>query len=98
VLAEGGTDAADATALVNATEALMERRLSSISRTAPAFSAVLRAYRRALLADQSALAEGLIAWIGGHHCPQEAASPVGRQDSGDGHPGRRHPPAGNRQL
>jgi hypothetical protein len=43
----------------------MERRLSAIARTAPAFSAVLRAYRRALLADQRALAEGLIARIGG---------------------------------
>jgi hypothetical protein len=72
VLAEGGTDAADATALVGATEALMERRLSAIARTAPAFSAVLRAYRRALLADQSAMAEGLIAWMGGQ--PNVAAA------------------------
>jgi hypothetical protein len=72
VLAEGRTDAADATALVGATEALMERRLSAIARTAPAFSAVLRAYRRALLADQSALAEGLIAWMGGQ--PNVAAA------------------------
>lgn len=72
VLAEGGTDAADGTALVDATEVLMERRLSSIARTAPAFSAILRAYRRALLADQSALAEGLIAWMGGQ--PNVAAA------------------------
>jgi hypothetical protein len=72
VLAEGGTDAADATALVGATEALMERRLSAIARTAPAFSAVLRAYRRALLADQNASAEGLIAWMGGQ--PNVAAA------------------------
>jgi P-loop Domain of unknown function (DUF2791) len=72
VLAEGGTDAADGTALVGATEVLMERRLSSIARTAPAFSAILRAYRRALLADQSALAEGLIAWMGGQ--PNVAAA------------------------
>jgi hypothetical protein len=72
VLADGGTDAADATALVDATEALMERRLSAIARTAPAFSAVLRAYRRALLTDQSALAEGLIAWMGGQ--PNVAAA------------------------
>ncbi len=72
ILAEGGTDAADGTALVGATEVLMERRLSSIARTAPAFSAILRAYRRALLADQSALAEGLIAWMGGQ--PNVAAA------------------------
>ena len=43
----------------------MERRLIDIARTAPAFSAVLRAYRRALLAEDTALAEGLIAWLGG---------------------------------
>lgn len=65
VLAGGGVDAGDAAALAAATEALMERRLSGIARTAPAFSAVLRAYRRALLADDPALAEGLIAWLGG---------------------------------
>jgi hypothetical protein len=43
VLAESHTEATDAAALATATEALMERRLSGIARTAPAFSAVLRA-------------------------------------------------------
>ena len=65
VLGERRVDANDAKALANTTEALMERRLASIARTAPAFSAVLRAYRRALLADDAALAEGLMAWLGG---------------------------------
>lgn len=65
VLAEGKVEAADETALAAATEALMERRLSGIARTAPAFSAALRAYRRALLAGDVALAEGLMAWLGG---------------------------------
>lgn len=65
VLAGGGVDAGDEAALAAATETLMERRLSGIARTAPAFSAVLRAYRRALLADDPALAEGLIAWLSG---------------------------------
>ena len=65
VLADGKVAAADGDALAAATEALMERRLSEIARTAPAFSAVLRAYRRALVADDAALAEGLIAWLGG---------------------------------
>jgi hypothetical protein len=65
VLAEGGTEADDAATLATATEALMERRLSGIARTAPAFSAVLRAYRRALASENTALAEGLIAWLGG---------------------------------
>ena len=72
VLAEGRIDAADGAALAAATEALMERRLAEIGRTAPAFSAVLRAYRRALLAEDTALAEGLIAWLGGQ--PNVAAA------------------------
>lgn len=65
VLAEGQIDAADGVGLAAATEALMERRLSEIARTAPAFSAVLRAYRRALVSEDTALAEGLMAWLGG---------------------------------
>lgn len=71
-LAGGEVDAGDPAALAAATEALMERRLSGIARTAPAFSAVLRAYRRALLAGDQALAEGLIAWLGGQ--PNVAAA------------------------
>lgn len=65
VLAAGQIDPADADALLVATDALVERRLAAIATTAPAFSAVLRAYRRSLLADDHALAEGLIAWLGG---------------------------------
>jgi hypothetical protein len=72
VLAEGRVRAADLAALASATEALMERRLAAIARTAPAFSAVLRAYRRALVAEDTALSEGLIAWLGGQ--PNVAAA------------------------
>ena len=72
VIAEGRVAATDAAALAAATEALMEKRLSEIARTAPAFSAVLRAYRRALIAEDAALAEGLISWLGGQ--PNVAAS------------------------
>jgi hypothetical protein len=72
VIASGNVDPGDANGLVAATDALVEQRLSTISRTAPAFSAVLRAYRRALLADEAALAEGLIAWLGGQ--PNVAAT------------------------
>jgi len=72
VLASGRIDSGDAAGLLAATDALVEQRLSGISRTAPAFSAVLRAYRRALLADDAALAEGLIAWLGGQ--PNVAAA------------------------
>ena len=72
VIAEGHVDAGDGEALAVATEALMDRRLAEVARTAPAFSAVLRAYRQALLAADDALAEGLIAWLGGQ--PNVAAS------------------------
>ena len=72
VIAEGRIDPANGEALAAATEALMERRLAEVARTAPAFSAVLRAYRQALLAADDALAEGLIAWLGGQ--PNVAAS------------------------
>jgi hypothetical protein len=72
VLAAGNVDPGDAGGLLVATDALVEQRLSAISRTSPAFSAVLRAYRRALVADDAALAEGLIAWLGGQ--PNVAAA------------------------
>jgi hypothetical protein len=72
VLAEGRVDPNQSEALAAATESLMERRLSAISGTAPAFSAILRTYRRALLAEDPALAEGLIAWLGGQ--PNVASS------------------------
>jgi hypothetical protein len=72
VIAEGRIHPADSEALADATETLMERRLVEVARTAPAFSAVLRAYRRALLDADDALAEGLIAWLGGQ--PNVAAS------------------------
>lgn len=71
-LADGRLDPADGTALVEATGRLMQQRLSGITRTAPAFAAVLRAYRRALLDDRPDLAEGLIAWLGGQ--PNVAAA------------------------
>ncbi len=65
VLGEGRLAPEDGAALVEATTRLMEQRLAGITRTAPAFSAVLRAYRRALLEERPELAEGLIAWLGG---------------------------------
>jgi P-loop Domain of unknown function (DUF2791) len=72
VLASGKVDPNDANELLAATDALVEQRLTVISRTAPAFSAVLRTFRRALVADDTALAEGLIAWLGGQ--PNVAAA------------------------
>jgi hypothetical protein len=65
VLADRAVDPADADALIAATEALMEQRLAAVTQVAPAFSATLRAYRRALEAEDHALADGLIAWLAG---------------------------------
>ena len=51
---------------------LLQRRLSEVSKEAPAFAAVLRQYRLAQTAGNSAEAEGLLAWLGGQ--PHVAAS------------------------
>ena len=72
VLAAGDVNADDADALTAATVELMERRLAEVTRTAPAFSAVLRAYLTATNAGDRATADGLIAWLGGQ--PHVAAS------------------------
>lgn len=72
VLADPGADPDDAAALLDRTEDLMEARLAGISKTAPAFSAVLRTYRRALAQGDGLLAEGLISWLAGQ--PNVAAS------------------------
>lgn len=72
VLADGSLDPDDAKALMERTEALMEAQLMTISKTAPAFSAVLRTYRRALADGDNQLAEGLISWLSGQ--PNVAAS------------------------
>jgi hypothetical protein len=72
VLADASIDANDANALLERTQALMESQLTTISKTAPAFSAVLRTYRRALAEGDNQLAEGLISWLAGQ--PNVAAS------------------------
>jgi hypothetical protein len=65
VLADGRIEAQDAEALIAATDGLMETRLAAVTKVAPAISATLRAYRRALQAENQALADGLIAWLSG---------------------------------
>ena len=65
VLAEGSLRPDEHEALLEATAGLMEKRLSAIGRTAPAFAAALRAYRRALADGETEMAEGLIAWLAG---------------------------------
>ena len=65
VLAEGKLDSSDTGALASATETLLEKRLSAISRVTPQFAAALRGYRRAQAQGDAATAEGLIAWLAG---------------------------------
>ena len=72
VLADASVDPNDAEGLLTHTDTLMEARIATISKTAPAFSAVLRTYRRALAAGDSLLADGLISWLAGQ--PNVAAS------------------------
>lgn len=72
VLSGGGIDASDEKALLRATSDLMEKRLGTISSKAPSFAAALRAYRECLAEGDTAMAEGLIAWLSGQ--PNVAAS------------------------
>jgi hypothetical protein len=72
VLSAGVIDGSDEQALLAATSELMEKRLSSISNTAPSFAAALRAYRECLAQGDAAMAEGLIAWLSGQ--PNVAAT------------------------
>ena len=65
VLAEGGVAEGAAAALLAHTTDLMERRLASVARHAPAFATALRAYRRAVAGNDRTTAEALLAWIGG---------------------------------
>ncbi|GAA4152373.1 BREX system ATP-binding protein BrxD [Actinomadura keratinilytica] len=62
----------DLQVLAEAVDELMERRLAAVARTTPAFAAALRGYRRARLAGDDAVAEALLAWIGGQ--PNVAAA------------------------
>jgi P-loop Domain of unknown function (DUF2791) len=72
VLADTSVDASNADDLLARTNALMEARMATINKTAPAFSAVLRTYRRAVNDGDAMLADGLISWLAGQ--PNVAAS------------------------
>lgn len=63
VLSRGDIDENDTAALTIATAELMEQRLGAITRQAPAFAAVLRAYLEATNAGDRAQADGLLAWL-----------------------------------
>jgi len=72
VLSSGMVDPADENALLKSTSDLMEKRLGMISSKAPSFAAALRAYRECLAQGETAMAEGLIAWLSGQ--PNVAAA------------------------
>ncbi len=72
VLADDSVDASNADDLLARTNTLMEARLATINKAAPAFSAVLRTYRRAVADGDTMLADGLISWLAGQ--PNVAAS------------------------
>lgn len=69
---DAGANGADPHEVATAADALMERRLSNVSKTAPAFAMALRGYRAAVRAGDAAQAEGLLAWLAGQ--PHVAAS------------------------
>jgi hypothetical protein len=70
VLENGRID--DPNELEKAVDALAEQRLANVARSTAAFSAALRAYRTARFNGDDAVAEGLLAWIGGQ--PNVSAS------------------------
>ncbi len=65
LLQETGGAELDESVLLARTNELMEKRLASITKIAPTFSATLRAYRSALAEGNMAEAEALLAWIAG---------------------------------
>ena len=67
-----GVPRGDETAVQQSAAALLDRRLETVSRSAPAFAAALRGYRTATLQGDTAQAEGLLGWLGGQ--PHVAAS------------------------
>ncbi|MEV5764723.1 BREX system ATP-binding protein BrxD [Micromonospora sp. NPDC052213] len=72
VLAAGEVAPDDADALDRAVAALLDQRLATVSRSAPAFAAALRGYRRATLDGDPATADAVLAWLGGQ--PHVAAA------------------------
>ncbi|MGW8526171.1 BREX system ATP-binding protein BrxD [Nocardiopsis sp. NPDC055824] len=65
VQADGEVDGDDEDALNTAVLALLERRLSEVATANPGFAAALRGYHRAQAEGEHAIAEALIAWLGG---------------------------------
>jgi hypothetical protein len=72
VLSTGKVDEDDEEALNAAVTELLERRLSEVAAANPGFAAALRGYLRAQTEGEPAIAEALIAWLGGQ--PNVAAA------------------------
>ncbi|MFG3707092.1 BREX system ATP-binding protein BrxD [Micromonospora sp. NPDC047670] len=72
VLAAGEIAPDEVDALDRAVAALLDQRLAAVSRSAPAFAAALRGYRRATLDGDPATADAVLAWLGGQ--PHVAAA------------------------
>ncbi|MEH0929074.1 BREX system ATP-binding protein BrxD [Micromonospora sp. CPCC 205558] len=72
VLAAGDVAPDDTSALDRAVEALLDQRLATVSRSAPAFAAALRGYRTVTALGDSATADAVLAWLGGQ--PHVAAA------------------------
>jgi hypothetical protein len=65
VLSSSPAAKASAEELLRRTTELLEQRLAPVSRVAPAFALALRGYRAAVAENNTPLADGLLAWIGG---------------------------------
>lgn len=78
VLAEGGTSANDPEQLLERSNALMEKRLAMVTRSAPMFAVALRGYHNALAAGNTALADSVASWLAGQ--PNVAAA--GKRQAG----------------
>jgi hypothetical protein len=72
VLAEGNISPDDHEQLLQRSNALMEKRLAVVTQTAPMFAVALRGYHTARAAGDSALTDGIVAWLAGQ--PNVAAS------------------------
>ncbi len=72
VLAEGEISPRDREQLLDRSNDLMEKRLAVVTRSAPMFAVALRGYHTARAKGDTALADGIAAWLAGQ--PNVAAS------------------------
>jgi len=65
VLAEGTISPSDQAQLLERSNELMEKRLAAVTQSAPMFSVALRGYHSARATRDTALADGIAAWLAG---------------------------------